>query len=82
MYLDEQPFIQSSLEECTKLVLSHKNIPLVDIFGEIDSVKFRSSMTLLLAKMILFMKKHWSPVEVDCGVKDSFVKRRNFELSN
>ena len=50
MYLDEQPLV-SRLEECTKLVLSHKNIPLVDIFGEIDSLKFRSSMTLFdLAK--------------------------------
>ena len=50
MYLDEQP-LASRLEECTKLVLSHENIPLVDIFGEIDSLKFRSSMTLFdLAK--------------------------------
>ena len=50
MYLDEQPLV-SRLEECTKLVLSHENIPLVDIFGEIDSLKFRSSMTLFdLAK--------------------------------
>ena len=36
MYLDERS-LKSRLEECTKLVLSHKNIPLVDIFGEIDS---------------------------------------------
>ena len=50
MYLDEQP-LASRLEECTKIVLSHENIPLVDIFGEIDSLKFRSSMTLFdLAK--------------------------------
>ena len=45
MYLDEQP-LASRLEECTKLVLSHENIPLADIFGEIDTLKFRSSMTL------------------------------------
>lgn len=50
MYLDEQS-LAIRLEDCTKLVLSHKNIPLVDIFGEIDSLKFRSSMTLFdLAK--------------------------------
>ena len=50
MNLDEQS-LAIRLEECTKLVLSHKNIPLVDIFGEIDSLKFRSSMTLFdLAK--------------------------------
>ena len=50
MYLDEQP-LASRLEECTKLVLSHENIPLADIFGEIDTLKFRSSMTLFdLAK--------------------------------
>lgn len=50
MYLDEQS-LAIRLEECTKLVLSHKNIPSVDIFGEIDSLKFRSSMTLFdLAK--------------------------------
>ncbi len=50
MYLDEQS-LAIRLEECTKLVLSYKNIPLVDIFGEIDSLKFRSSMTLFdLAK--------------------------------
>ena len=45
MYLDEQ-LLASRLEECTKLVLSHENIPLADIFGEIDTLKFRSSMTL------------------------------------
>ena len=34
MYLDERS-LKSRLEECTKLVLSHKNIPLAEIFGEI-----------------------------------------------
>ena len=45
MYLKDQT-MGSRLEDCTELVLSQKNMPLADIFGEIDSLKFRSSMTL------------------------------------
>ena len=37
------------LIECTELVLGHKGLPLTAIFGEIDAMKFRSSMTLFEA---------------------------------
>ena len=37
------------LTECTKLVLEHRSRPLTAIFGEVDAMKFRSSMTLFEA---------------------------------
>ena len=43
------PVLGSRLVECTELVLEHRGRPLTWIFGEIDAMKFRSSMTLFEA---------------------------------
>ncbi len=40
------PVLGPRLEACTKLVLSHKDVSLEEIFGELDAMKFRSSMEL------------------------------------
>lgn len=40
------PVLGPRLKECTALVLSHENVPLEDILGELDAKKFRSSMAL------------------------------------
>jgi uncharacterized protein (DUF1810 family) len=40
------PILDSRLVECIQLVLGIKNRTSEQIFGEIDSMKFRSSMTL------------------------------------
>jgi len=40
------PVLGPRLKECTELVLSHKGVPLEDILGELDAMKFRSSMEL------------------------------------
>jgi len=42
----KHPILGPSLVECTRLVLSVKNRTSEQIFGAIDSLKFRSSMTL------------------------------------
>ena len=44
-YLDH-PILGQRLRECTELVLAVENKDLHQIFGDIDSVKFISSMTL------------------------------------
>jgi uncharacterized protein (DUF1810 family) len=40
------PVLGTRLRECTDLVLSAPGRSLVDIFGSVDALKFRSSMTL------------------------------------
>jgi uncharacterized protein (DUF1810 family) len=40
------PVLGPRLKQCTELVLSHKGVPLEDILGELDAMKFRSSMEL------------------------------------
>jgi uncharacterized protein (DUF1810 family) len=45
----KHPVLGSRLVECTRLVLGVKNRGSEQIFGEIDSMKFRSSMTLFAA---------------------------------
>jgi uncharacterized protein (DUF1810 family) len=42
----KHPFLGQRLLECTRLVLGVKGRTCEQIFGEIDSLKFRSSMTL------------------------------------
>jgi uncharacterized protein (DUF1810 family) len=42
----KHPILGPRLIECTRLVLGVKNRTSEQIFGEIDSLKFRSSMTL------------------------------------
>lgn len=40
------PILGPRLKECAELVLSHKDVPLEDILGQLDAMKFRSSMDL------------------------------------
>jgi|SRR5579872_7416435 len=40
------PILGSRLQECTKLVLAIQGHSILEIFGHIDALKFRSSMTL------------------------------------
>jgi uncharacterized protein (DUF1810 family) len=40
------PVLGPRLKECVELVLSHEGVPLEDILGELDAMKFRSSMEL------------------------------------
>jgi len=40
------PVLGPRLRECTELVLSHQGVPLQAIFGDLDAMKFRSSMEL------------------------------------
>jgi len=42
----EHPVLGPRLRECTRLVLQAKGRPIEEIFGGVDAVKFRSSMTL------------------------------------
>lgn len=42
----QHPVLGPRLKECTKLVLQIEGRSVLDIFGEPDDVKFRSSMTL------------------------------------
>jgi len=42
----QHPVLGSRLEECTQLVNAVENRSAENIFGEIDAMKFRSSMTL------------------------------------
>ena len=43
------PILGERLLECTKIVLSLKNKSASEIFGDIDAMKFRSSMTLFMS---------------------------------
>lgn len=43
------PVLGPRLKECTRLVLSHEGVPLEEILGELDAMKFRSSMQLFRA---------------------------------
>lgn len=43
------PVLGSRLAECTELVLSHRGVSLEEIFGDLDAMKFRSSMQLFCA---------------------------------
>jgi uncharacterized protein (DUF1810 family) len=47
-YLDH-PLLGQRLRECTEAVLRHKEKRAVSIFGSVDAMKFRSSMTLFEA---------------------------------
>jgi uncharacterized protein (DUF1810 family) len=47
-YLDH-PVLGQRLLECTEIVLSLKDKSAVDIFGDIDAMKFKSSMTLFMS---------------------------------
>jgi uncharacterized protein (DUF1810 family) len=47
-YLDH-PILGKRLLECTKIVLAHNGKSALDIFGDIDAMKFRSSMTLCMS---------------------------------
>ena len=47
-YLDH-PILGGRLVECTKIVMAHHGKTAVEIFGGVDAVKFRSSMTLFMA---------------------------------
>jgi uncharacterized protein (DUF1810 family) len=40
------PLLGARLVECTEAVLAHSNVPPQAIFGSVDAMKFRSSMTL------------------------------------
>lgn len=40
------PVLGPRLKECVDLLLSHADVPLEDILGELDAMKFRSSMEL------------------------------------
>ncbi|HYD15743.1 MAG TPA: DUF1810 domain-containing protein [Hyphomicrobium sp.] len=40
------PVLGTRLKQCTELVLAHKGVPLEEILGELDAMKFRSSMEL------------------------------------
>jgi uncharacterized protein (DUF1810 family) len=42
----QHPLLGPRLAECTMLVNQHSSEDIVDIFGDIDAMKFRSSMTL------------------------------------
>jgi uncharacterized protein (DUF1810 family) len=42
----QHPSLGPRLNECTMLVNQHAGKDIVDIFGDIDAMKFRSSMTL------------------------------------
>jgi uncharacterized protein (DUF1810 family) len=42
----QHPLLGPRLAECTMLVNQHAVEDIVDIFGDIDAIKFRSSMTL------------------------------------
>lgn len=42
----EHPVLGPRLKECVALVLSHRDVSLEDILGELDAKKFRSSMKL------------------------------------
>ena len=42
----QHPLLGPRLAECTMLVNQHAGEDIVDIFGDIDAMKFRSSMTL------------------------------------
>ena len=43
------PVLGPRLKECADLVLSHAGVPLEDILGALDAMKFRSSMSLFQA---------------------------------
>jgi uncharacterized protein (DUF1810 family) len=47
-YLDH-PILGKRLIECTKIVLSLKDKSALEIFGGVDAMKFRSSMTLFMS---------------------------------
>jgi uncharacterized protein (DUF1810 family) len=42
----QHPVLGPRLDECTQLVNQHAGADIVDIFGDVDAMKFRSSMTL------------------------------------
>ena len=42
----QHPVLGPRLDECTQLVNQHAGTDVVDIFGDVDAMKFRSSMTL------------------------------------
>jgi uncharacterized protein (DUF1810 family) len=42
----QHPVLGPRLAECTRLVNAHAGSDIVDMLGEIDAIKFRSSMTL------------------------------------
>jgi uncharacterized protein (DUF1810 family) len=43
------PLLGPRLRECTRAVLEHRGASLNAIFGRVDAIKFRSSMTLFEA---------------------------------
>jgi uncharacterized protein (DUF1810 family) len=43
------PVLGPRLRECTELVLAHEGVPLEEILGALDAMKFRSSMELFRA---------------------------------
>jgi uncharacterized protein (DUF1810 family) len=45
----EHPLLGPRLRECTAAVLAHKDKSAEEVFGEIDTLKLRSSMTLFAA---------------------------------
>lgn len=47
-YLD-CPILGGRLLECTNIVLAHPGKTAVEIFGDVDAMKFRSSMTLFMS---------------------------------
>ena len=47
-YLDH-PVLSERLLECTNIVRAHQGKTAVDIFGNVDAMKFRSSMTLFMS---------------------------------
>lgn len=40
------PLLGPRLQDCVTLVHTHQGVPLEDIFGELDALKFRSSIQL------------------------------------
>lgn len=45
----DHPLLGPRLSQCTRAVLGHPGAEAVDIFGTVDALKFRSSMTLFEA---------------------------------
>ena len=43
------PLLGARLRDCTRRVLAHRHRSAVEIFGSVDALKFRSSMTLFEA---------------------------------
>ena len=71
LYLNHQ-ILGSRIREITEALLAHRDKTALDIFGEIDAIKVRSSMTMF---------DYLSPCDIFCEVLDSFYKSERCELT-